>query len=117
MDILYTRIKELRLLRGLSQEELGKKVGYTGRSMVNRVESGKVDIPRDKITAFAKALEVTETYLMGLSELTEEENKLLLAYNELNEEGKEVAVNLIQGLVMGGQYKKHSSSSMVEENA
>lgn len=65
METIYSRIKSLRESLGLSQDELAKKLGYTSRSTINKIESGKIDISRSKIEAFAKALNTTPTYLMG----------------------------------------------------
>ena len=65
MDTIYSRIKNLRESLGLSQDELAKKLGYTSRSTINKIESGKIDISRSKIEAFAKALNTTPSYLMG----------------------------------------------------
>ena len=50
----------------MSQEELAKKMGYVARSSITRIEKGQNDIPRSKIVEFAKALETTPEYLMGL---------------------------------------------------
>lgn len=65
METIYSRIKNLRESLGLSQDELAKKLGYTSRSTINKIESGKIDISRSKIEAFAKALNTTPSYLMG----------------------------------------------------
>lgn len=65
---LGNKIKELRENLGLTQEELGKLVGYTSRSSINKVENGDVDLPRSKIIAFAKALKTSPAYLMGWGE-------------------------------------------------
>lgn len=65
---LGNKIKELRENLGLTQEELGKLVGYTSRSSINKVENGDVDLPRSKIIAFAKALKTSPAYLMGWEE-------------------------------------------------
>jgi len=99
MDILYKKIKEVRLARGYSQEELALKVGYTGRSAVNRVESGLVDLPRDKIKAFAEALEVSETYLMGITDATTQEETMLYMFRKLTDKEKTLASHFIQGLL------------------
>lgn len=68
MNPLYVNIKKRRLELGLSQEDLANKMGYTSRSSIAKIESGKNDIPQSKIKAFAKALETTPGYLMGLDE-------------------------------------------------
>lgn len=64
---LYRNIKQKRLELNMSQEELARKVGYTSRSTIARIEKGEIDISRDKIFAFAKALKTTPSELMGLS--------------------------------------------------
>lgn len=64
---LYKNIRQKRLELNMSQEELARKVGYTSRSTIARIEKGEIDISRDKIFAFAKALKTTPSELMGLS--------------------------------------------------
>lgn len=59
------RIKNRRKELGLTQEELGKKVGYTSRTSINKIELGLIDPPQSKIIAFAEALDTTIGYLMG----------------------------------------------------
>lgn len=61
---MYDRIKKLRLEQDLSQEDLAHKVGYKGRSMIARIESGQVDISQSKVKAFAAALNTSVDYLM-----------------------------------------------------
>ena len=61
---MYDRIKKLRLEQDMSQEELARRVGYKGRSMIARIESGQVDISQSKVKAFAKALNTSIDYLM-----------------------------------------------------
>lgn len=62
------RIKERRLSLGLTQEELAKKVGYSGKWTINKIESGQSDVSRQKISALATALKVSPSYLMGWSD-------------------------------------------------
>lgn len=62
---IYKRIKIRREELGMSQEELAKKLGYKSRSSINKIETGENDIPQSKISSFAKALLVTEAWLMG----------------------------------------------------
>lgn len=61
---MYDRIKQLRLEQNMSQEDLAFKVGYKGRSMIARIESGQVDISQSKVKAFANALNTSIDYLM-----------------------------------------------------
>lgn len=64
----YENIRALREQLGLSQEMLAEKTGYKDRSSIAKIESGLVDLTQSKIAAFAKALNVTPAYLMGIEE-------------------------------------------------
>jgi transcriptional regulator with XRE-family HTH domain len=60
-----TRIKELRSLAGMSQEELGKRVGVQ-RAAIQKYEKGTVEnIPLKTIEKIATVFEVSPTYIVG----------------------------------------------------
>ena len=60
-----TRIKELRTLSGLSQEELGRRVGVQ-RAAINKYEKGTVtNIPIQTIEQMAMIFDVSPTYIVG----------------------------------------------------
>lgn len=63
---LYKNIKHRREALGMSQETLAKKVGYTDRSSIAKIEAGKVDLSQTKIMEIAKALQISAGELMGL---------------------------------------------------
>lgn len=58
------RIRELRAIRNMSQEELAEKVGYKGRSSISRIESDDRTLPIEMVPKIADALEVSVEYLM-----------------------------------------------------
>ena len=62
---LYKNIKRERIEKGMSQEELARKVGYADKTMISRIENGKIDLTQSKIEEFAKVFGVTAGYLMG----------------------------------------------------
>lgn len=64
MQTMYDRIRDLRTEKGLSQDDLARLLGYKDRSMITKIEGGKVDISQKKIVAFAQALDTTPRYLM-----------------------------------------------------
>lgn len=68
MSKLYENIRNRRNELKLTQTELAKKVGYSDKSMIAKVEAGLVDITRNKIIKFAQALDTTPAYLMGWEE-------------------------------------------------
>ena len=60
-----TRIKELRTLAGMSQEDLGKRVGVQ-RAAINKYEKGTVEnIPIKTIEKIADTFEVSPQYIVG----------------------------------------------------
>lgn len=62
------RIKQLRLAKGLSQEQLGSMVGVK-KAAINKYESGLVvNIKRSTIEKLAEALDTDPVYLLGLTE-------------------------------------------------
>ena len=68
MSEIYRRIRERRLELGLTVEDLAKKMGYKDKSSISKIENGKADIPQSKVVAFARALETSTAYLMGIDE-------------------------------------------------
>ena len=65
------RIKDLRTSLDMTQDELAKLTGYKSRSSIQKRESGERDITQSTIAAFAKALKVTPSVIMGWEENNE----------------------------------------------
>lgn len=61
----YENIKNRRKELKMSQEELAKKTGYNDRSMIAKIEAGLVDLSISKIKAFAEALKLPASELVG----------------------------------------------------
>ena len=62
------RIKEKRLLKNLTQEELAEKLGLQ-KSAIAKYENGRVEnIKRSTIAKMAEVLECSPAYLMGWEE-------------------------------------------------
>ena len=59
------KIKSLREEKKLSQSDLATLVGYKDKTAIAKVEAGKVDLPQSKISAFAKALNTSISYLLS----------------------------------------------------
>lgn len=68
-----TRIKELRTLSGMSQEELGRRIGVQ-RAAVNKYEKGSVtNIPIAAVEKIANVFEVSPSYILGWEEVKSNE--------------------------------------------
>ena len=68
MSTIGSRIRNRREELGLSQDELGKRLGYKSRSSINKIELDQRNLTQSKIKAIAKALETTPAYIMGWDE-------------------------------------------------
>lgn len=102
--MLSKRIKERRLQLNMTQEELAQKVGYKTKGAISRIEKGERDISQTQISDFAKALNTSESYLMGWTDdvfdnslpgqnlglitLSQDEQDLLDNYNNSNNIGQ-----------------------------
>ncbi len=71
-ETMGLRIKTLREEHKMSQSTLAELVGYKDKTAIAKVEAGKVDLPQSKITAFAKALNTTTSYLFADDSVTDE---------------------------------------------
>lgn len=76
------RIKEWRLRRKMSQEELATAIGTTKQN-IYKYETGVVtNIPMDKIEAMAAVLEVSPSELMGWSSTSARDTDMLEALHQ-----------------------------------
>jgi transcriptional regulator with XRE-family HTH domain len=68
------RLKIMRESRGLSQNDLERAVGVSN-VQISRYESGKSEPSLDIVAKFAKSLDVTADYLLGMVDIPEEHLK------------------------------------------
>lgn len=119
------RIKERRILIGLTQEELGEKLGLQ-KSAIAKYENGRVEnIKRSIIANMAKILECSPAYLMGwedaplpdvlehTSPLNPKEELLLTDFRTLNEQGQDYILQTMD--MVKDKYKKSNMLSDMEE--
>ena len=92
---LYENIKKYRKLNGWTQQELAAKVGYTDRSVVSKIEAGKVDLPQSMILKFAKVFGISAGDLAGsdgtaafMDQLSPEEQRIIAYYRRLTDPEK-----------------------------
>lgn len=116
MGEMGNRIRNLRIAKGLTQEQLGDIVGLQ-KSAIAKYENGKTEnMKRSVIQAMAKALGVSPSYLMGFeddtgyyvdseaAELAKEianrsELRILFdATRDISKEDMEVIIRMIEGL-------------------
>jgi len=88
---LYKNIKIKRKELNMTQTELALKMGYSDKSMIAKIEAGKIDLPQSKIEAFAKVLDTLPGALMGWETpiSSKREKDLLEKYGKFNNHGKD----------------------------
>lgn len=62
------RIRKVRILRGLSQDELAKRCGYKSRSAINKIETGINDVPIYKLKIITEMLNIDVTIILNANE-------------------------------------------------
>lgn len=116
------RIKERRIAVGITQEELGNKLGLQ-KSAIAKYENGRVEnIKRSVIIKMADILECSPIYLMGLEDdsnsnmlielnhLTDDEKRLLTDFRTLSKQGQEYILQTMD--MVKEKYKKISLSEL-----
>lgn len=107
-DALGARIRLKRIEEGLTQSELAHVLGYsedTGKSIISKIESGKVEPPPSKLYLFADALNTTILYLMGWDdELSSDERQLIATFRDLNSAGQQTALSMLSVLKSNSEF-------------
>lgn len=115
---IYDRIRMLRKEEKLTQEELASKVGYTDRTMIAKIESGRVDIPQSKIALFASALNTSTAYLLdgNTSEfiLSENEKALVIKFRSTSPDIRRAVMAILN---IGGYEAVYRGHSIVAEDS
>lgn len=68
-------VRELRKARGMTQQELSDKCGYSHRAAVSQIEGGKNEISIDRLPALATALGVEPSELFAAYDFERENSK------------------------------------------
>lgn len=83
---LYENIKKYRKLNNLTQEQLAQKMGYSGKSMISKIERGEVDLSQSKIQQLSNIFGITADELMGMNnkiiEYEEDKSELFKEYED-----------------------------------
>jgi len=106
-------IKELRIKKGMTQEELADKTEVSART-IQRIENGEVDPRAYTLQMIAKALEVDYNLFVGNEHDEEQEIQQANAYNWLGLLHFSGIIPLIFPTVLIWNYKKDNIKGMSE---
>ena len=77
-----TRLKELRLEKGFTMQEVAKKIDIKNRSNIYEIEHAKSGLNIDRALKFSNLYNVSLDYIYGIS--NNKDNKNLINTNELD---------------------------------
>ena len=106
------RIRELRLSRQVTQQELGDSIKMN-QSVVNRIERGTRPIRDDELKTIARYFGVTTDYLLGNETSAEpvEKDDAVRMYRQLPAADKDMVARMIAALF--AQYHNSVAASHV----
>jgi transcriptional regulator with XRE-family HTH domain len=100
------RIQELRKIRGMSQDDLGDKLGVT-RSFVSKMENGKKKISLEHVEKIAQILHVLpEDLLVDKTDLIKNYDDLILLRERFTTEEIDNMVKYAQMLIQEDKNNK-----------
>ena len=62
---VYQNIKRCRIACDMTQTQLAKLMGYSEKSVISKIESGKIDLSLDRVEEFARVFGVSPGALCG----------------------------------------------------
>ena len=114
MSTLGSRIKESREKKRMLQSELAAAIGVKSPAVISNWEQDINKPDADKIIRLCSVLGITASYLLdyyGAEEVTASEYHLLHGFRELNEEGQQIVLHTVQGLIASKCYIKTDSET------
>ena len=98
MKEIADRIKEARLAKGMTQEELANALGLKSRSSINKMEKDAYEVGLDRLKEIARVLEVDPDYLVfGNTEDKKEEINVL--FGKLTEAQQDAAIAFLRSMI------------------
>lgn len=115
------RIAERRLALNITQLQLAKKIGYTSREYVSRIERGSLPLSKKSLDKWAVALETTTEYLLhttdninGTTELKteyeDEINKLTKLFSKMNKKERYVLLDFAETILKNKMYMSYAKT-------
>lgn len=115
------RISERRLALNITQLELAKKLGYTSREYVSRIERGSLPLSKKSLDKWAVALETTTEYLLHITDSVngttevktayeEEMQKLYKLYSKMNKKERSVLLDFAETILKNKMYMSYAKT-------
>lgn len=118
---LAGKLQRFRKRAGLTTAEVGSKVGKSDKT-VSGWEHGRGQPDADTLFQLCELYGIkniaeffTDDVASVMSSLSDREEKLLSAFQQLNEEGQDKIIDYIDDLVQSGKYNKTDTTFMDKE--
>lgn len=98
------RIREARLAKGWSMDELARQLGYASRATVSRVEAGQTMISHEMLVKYCEALEVSPLWLLYGDGVYTDANGFMWLHAPLDADYRIIAS--AEGNTIGGDIKE-----------
>lgn len=92
------RIKEAREARGLSQQELALKCGWTSRSTISKIEKNICETRLTSLMKIAKALDVDPDYLV-FGDAEDKKEEITKLFDLLTQEQQESVLQFLRSML------------------
>lgn len=120
MSTFGERIRQARESKKMLQSDLAAAVGVKSSAVISNWEKDINKPDAEKIIKLCHVLGISAAWLLdyyGAEDLNAIEHDLLFGFRELNEEGQQIALDTVRGLIASGHYKKADSAAGVGESA
>ena len=107
------KIKRIRQSEGLTQEQLAKSLGYSGKSVIAHIEKGDADMTYEKICLLLKTYKLDSNELFDVDKKVEKKEVKKQAAPEVKEDNVKRAVIYIHG--QHGSAKEASDYSFLKD--
>lgn len=89
-----TYLKQLRISKGMSQDELAEKLGYKSRSIITRIENGTARLSQKLIMDYAEIFDVSPMDILEAEEkqMKREQLLLLMEFDKMSDENKNALI-------------------------
>lgn len=115
------RIEERRLALNYTQLELAKRLGYTSRSSVSRVERGTLPLSKKSIAKWSVVLQTTPEYLLHLTDSVDgtvvekttyddDIEKLIKLYSRMNKKERALLLEFAETMLKNKMYKNYAKT-------
>ena len=93
--MIGNRIKEMRMEKGWTQEELARKIGYADKTAINKIEKNINDVNQSTIQKFAEAFGCNIEDFFIATPISDDEIDLILSFREADQVTQESIKRLL----------------------